>query len=82
MTAVQKTERTFNPDMKLFAIYPDYWKEKWGDKPVLGYVRAYDSFNAVRKAYDVGILRVNFTIAPVAVEVTDKIIPQRSRRKS
>ena len=62
-------EKAHNPDMKLYAVYPDYWKDKWGDKPLLGYVRATDPFSAERKAYDVGIITVNFTIRPEVKEV-------------
>lgn len=77
---VVKTKQ-HNPNMKLFAIYPDYWKEGWGEKPMLGYVRAYDTFYAVRKAYDLGLIRTNFTFGATAVEVADKPKPQKDHRE-
>ena len=52
-----------------WAIYPDYWKQKWGAVPLLGYVYADDEFYAVREAYNQGLLTVNFTIQPKAVKV-------------
>ena len=73
MAQKPSSERTHNPDMKLFAVYPDYWKVKWGDKPLLGYVRATDSFSAERKAYDIGLMPVNFTIRPEVQEVTSPV---------
>jgi hypothetical protein len=52
-----------------YAIYPDYWKESWGPKPLLGHVFADDEFYAVREAYSKGLLTVNFTFGPRAVKV-------------
>ena len=63
-----------------FAIYPDYWKESWGDKPLLGVVVAENEFHACRRAYDTGIMRVNFTISPEAVEISSS--QAQSMRKS
>lgn len=40
---------------KLWAVYPDYWPEKWGEVPVLGHVRADTAFDAVYAAYDKGL---------------------------
>jgi hypothetical protein len=52
-----------------WAIYPDYWKEKWGKRPLLGHVWADDEFYAVREAYNKGLLTVNFTFGPEPVKV-------------
>lgn len=52
-----------------FAIYPDYWKESWGKRPMLGTVWADDEFYAVREAYNRGLLTVNFTFKPTAVKL-------------
>lgn len=48
----------------LYAIYPDYWKTSWGQKPLLGYVRADSTFHARYAAYDAGLLIVNATFGP------------------
>lgn len=69
-----KSDKPHNPDMKLYAVFPDYWKDKWGDRPLLGYVRATDSFSAERKAYDIGLLRVNFTFKPEVKEVSENTV--------
>lgn len=50
-------------------IYPDYWKDSWGEKPLLGTVYAYDEQNAIRKAYDLNLLPHNFTFGPLAIKV-------------
>lgn len=55
---------------RFFAIYPDYWKDKWGKKPCLGTLVAENEFHACRRAYDTGFVRVNLTFGPEAVEVT------------
>lgn len=65
----RRDKKQNDPNLKLYAIYPDYWPEKWGDKPLLGHVRAYEPFYAVRKAYDHGLVRVNFTFSVKAIEV-------------
>lgn len=52
-----------------FAIYPDYWKDTWGQKPLLGYVWADDEFYAVREAYSKNLLTMNYTFGPRAVKV-------------
>lgn len=57
-------------ESRLFAIYPDYWKEKWGEKPCLGILVAENEFHACRRAYDTGRVRVNFTFGPSAVEIS------------
>lgn len=59
-------------ESRYFAIYPDYWKETWGEKPLLGVVVAENDFHAQRRAYDRNFLRVNFTFGPEAVEITEK----------
>lgn len=52
----------------LFDIFPDYWKETWGEVPRLGTVRADSEFYAVRAAYDKGLLIQNATFGPKAVK--------------
>ena len=59
----------------IFAIYPDYWKPQWGPKPLLGFVNAFNAFEASRRAYTKGLLRQNFTFEAEAVPV------QRSEMK-
>lgn len=54
-----------------FYIFPDYWKESWGEKPCLGIVAAENEFHAERRAYDREILRLNLTIGPKAVPAPD-----------
>lgn len=68
--ARRKKTWTEDPDLKVFAIYPDYWKDSWGPEPCLGHVRAYSEFYAKYKAYDKGLLPYNFTFGPKAVEVS------------
>lgn len=78
MNKQSTTERTFKPrgfyghGKNKYAIYPDYWKKEWGQKPLLGYVWADDEFYAVREAYSKGLLTVNFTFQPEAVKVPFK----------
>lgn len=71
-------------DSRFFAIYPDYWKDSWGKKPVLGTLVAENKFHAERRAYDTGFVRMNFTFGPEAVEVTksqaDQLKKSRHRR--
>lgn len=64
--STEKQER----ESRSFAIYPDYWKDSWGEKPLLGLVVAESEFHACRRAYDKGFLRVNFTFQPEAVEIS------------
>lgn len=52
-----------------WAIYPDYWKESWGHRPMLGIVYADDEFYAAREAYTKGLLTVNFTFEPAPVKI-------------
>lgn len=69
----------YGPGKFRFAIYPDYWKESWGKKPLLGFVWADDEFYAEREAYNRGLLTVNFTFRPQAVRVhTPSVKPTRS----
>lgn len=48
----------------VWEVYPDYWLDKWGPKPLLGYVRADDEFGARYAAYDKGLLIQNWTFEP------------------
>lgn len=54
-------------EVNIYAIYPDYWKETWGEKPLLGFVKAFNEFEASRRAYTAGLLRQNFTFEPQPV---------------
>lgn len=56
----------------LWLIYPDFWDKKWGEAPCLGQVYADDEFEAIRKAYDKNLLRVNFTFGPKPVRVSNR----------
>lgn len=57
------------PGKYRYAVYPDYWKEEWGKKPLLGFVNADDEFYAEREAYNKGLLTVNYTFRPHVVRV-------------
>lgn len=67
--AIQKKKREYDPtDNKgrgyryVWEVYPDSgWNEKWGRKPLLGYVRADSEFHAVYAAYDKGLAIKNAT---------------------
>lgn len=52
-----------------WAVYPDYWKPGWGDKPLLGHVYADSEFYAKREAYNRGLLTQNYTIEPDVVKI-------------
>jgi len=60
----------------VWAIYPDYWPEKWGRQPLFGYVSADDRFIAERVAYDVGLVYRNDTFKPKAVK---SVMPKTSK---
>lgn len=65
-----RSNRSFyGPGKFKWVIYPDYWKESWGKRPVLGTVWADDEFYAVREAYNRGLLTVNFTFGPKPVKL-------------
>ncbi len=74
-------DRSKKPNPRFFYIYPDYWKDTWGEKPCLGIVTAESEFHAERRAYDKGLLRLNLTIAPKAVEAKD-ITPRNILERS
>lgn len=50
-----------------WAVYPDYWKDTWGQVPLLGFVRADSEFHARYAAYDKGLLPLNNTFGPKVV---------------
>lgn len=59
---IQKTKRPYDPTnnkgrgyKNLYAVYPDYWPQRWGQTPVLGHVRADSEEDAVYAAYDRGL---------------------------
>jgi len=61
-----KTKRPYDPTNnkgrgygKLWVVKPDYWPEKWGPVPVLGFVRADTKYDAVYAAYDKGLSHPN-----------------------
>lgn len=60
-------------------IYPDYWKKSWGEPPFLGTVYADDEFEAIRRAYERGFVRVNFTFQPKPVLATESNKPRYRR---
>ena len=62
------------PKMDLFAIYPDFWERKWGNPPLLGFIHAEDSFNAIRKAEFREIYRRNISFGIQAVKVEDRSV--------
>ena len=51
-------------------VTPDYWKPSWGQKPILGYVKADSAFEAKYAAYDRGLLIYNATFGPEVTQVT------------
>lgn len=59
-----------------YAIYPDYWKQSWGQRPCLGYVRADSVFHARYAAYDAGLLPRNDTFGPEPVIQIRRYQPQ------
>jgi hypothetical protein len=71
-----KPRRTDPSDNKMrgyryvWEVYPDNWNAKWGEKPLLGYVRADSEFNAKYAAYDKKLLSVNFTFGPEIKKAT------------
>lgn len=69
---VKHTKSFYGHGKNKYAIYPDYWKESWGQKPLLGHVWADDEFYAVREAYSKGLLTVNYTFNAEAVKVPFK----------
>ena len=73
--STEKAGRTFTNDYNkgrgfkfVWDVYPDYWKETWGQVPRLGSVRADSEFDAERAAYDKGLLPYNFTFGPKVVK--------------
>lgn len=59
---VVKAKRPYDPTNnkgrgygKLWSVWPDYWSDKWGQKPCLGHVRADTEYDAVYAAYDRGL---------------------------
>lgn len=74
--AAAKPRRSDPSDNKMrgyryvWEVYPDYWKASWGEKPLLGYVRADSEFNAQYAAYDKKLLPLNFTFGPEVRKAT------------
>ena len=67
---VHKPTRSFyGPGKFKYAVYPDYWKDSWGQKPLLGHVWADDEFYAVREAYSRNLLTTNYTFGPKVVKL-------------
>lgn len=67
---VPRRPRSFyGPGKYKWAIYPDYWPKRWGQKPMIGYVFADDEFYAKREAYNRGLLTVNATFEPEPVKI-------------
>lgn len=55
-----------------YAVFPDYWKESWGQPPLLGFVRADSEFHAKYAAYDKKLLIPNATFGPKVIKQTHK----------
>lgn len=55
------------PVLHKWEVYPDYWKESWGVKPLLGVVEAEDQPSAVGLAYSKKLLPTNDTFGPHVV---------------
>jgi hypothetical protein len=66
---VYKPRSFYGPGKFKYAIYPDYWKDSWGQKPLLGHVWADDEFYAIREAYSKNLLTMNYTFGPKPVKV-------------
>jgi hypothetical protein len=67
--APRRPRSFYGPGKFKWAIYPDWWPKRWGQKPLLGYVYADDEFYAEREAYNRGILTVNVTFKPEPVKL-------------
>lgn len=39
----------------IWEVYPEHWTSTWGNKPLLGYVRADSEFNSYYAAFDKGL---------------------------
>ena len=68
MKTLEVKSRTL-ADRFRWAIYPDFWKDTWGKRPLLGYVVAEDEFSAEREAYFKGLLPANSTLKPQPINV-------------
>lgn len=53
------TDNKGNGYRHLWAVYPDKWPEKWGQKPCLGFVRADNEYYAKYAACDKGLWHPN-----------------------
>jgi hypothetical protein len=68
-TAHKPTRSFYGPGKFKYAIYPDFWKDSWGPKPLLGHVWADDEFYAIREAYSKNLLTMNYTFGPKPVKL-------------
>jgi hypothetical protein len=53
--------------LNVYAIYPDFWKDKWGEPPCFGHVRESSPYWAKYAAYTCGLVPFNATFKPKAV---------------
>lgn len=83
-----KTKRPYDPTNnkgrgygKLWAVYPDQWPQKWGQIPLLGFVRADTEFDAVYAAYDKGLSHPNNCTFGLKLVLQDRQSPILPKRK-
>lgn len=61
------TDNKYRGYKYFWEVYPSQWTTSWGDKPMMGYVRADSEFNAYYSAFDKGLnLTHNY---PFGIEV-------------
>lgn len=72
----------YGPGKFRWAVYPDFWPERWGRKPLLGFVFADDDFHATREAYNRGLLIQNRTFEPEVVCVGEARFKPRNNRRN
>lgn len=65
----------------LWAVYPDYWKKSWGDKPFLGTVRADSEFDAILAAYDYKLVHYSFSFGPEVKVIEPKAKGEKREKK-
>ena len=65
------------PKLDLFAIYPDFWPQDWGNPPLLGFTHAENDFQALRKAEYNGTYHANYSFGAVAIKVESRKVRLR-----
>lgn len=69
---VQPQQQTDAREMFSFKLQPQYWPAKYGEKPLLGVLKAPDEFTAIRMGYNRGMWIPNFTFQVEAVQITSE----------